>query len=77
MENPRTTDAGPADARASTDGMLGSTRYYLPLAGPGCNSQIDPCALDRRADLELFHGRHKLAEALSHRAAELRLAGAA
>jgi hypothetical protein len=33
---------------------------------------IDPAQLDRRADAELAVGRHEIAEALSHRAAEIR-----
>lgn len=35
----------------------------------------DPVQLDRRADVELSHGRYDIAEKLSHRAAEIREAG--
>lgn len=59
------------------------TARFASMADPACNRQfhrlwVDPhdaAALDRRADIELQHGHHTVAEHLARRAAELRLIG--
>lgn len=74
MNNPRSPGGG--DTGADRLRMLGGSDFYMCPAALPSNSQITACALDRRADHELAHGRHGLAELLAHRANELRQAGA-
>ena len=76
MKRPRATSAGRRNAGAGV--MLGGSDIpSLHRPGPPIYDILRASRLDREADYALFVGRHDRAEYLSHRAADLRQAGAA
>jgi hypothetical protein len=70
MRNPRTPGGGISGALTS----LASDQFKAHIADTGLpfNHFSVASALDREADCLLQQGRHALAEALAHRAAEMR-----